>query len=31
MSDLDFNISESDMSSLRGLDEGKSLFGWYTD
>lgn len=28
---LDFNISESDMSALRGLDEGKSLFGWYTD
>ena len=31
MSDLDFNISESDMSALRGLDEGKSLVGWYRD
>ena len=28
---LDLNISESDMSSLRELDESRSLFGWYRD
>lgn len=28
---LNFTISEDDMNTLKGLDEGRSLFGWYSD
>lgn len=28
---LNFTINENEMSKLRKLDEGRSLFGWYSD
>lgn len=29
--DLNFTIDENDMNKLKKLDEGRSLFGWYSD
>ena len=28
---LNFTINENDMNKLKNLDEGRSLFGWYSD
>ena len=29
--DLNFTIDENDLNKLKKLDEGRSLFGWYSD